>query len=442
MKETRTINLNGLVYNIDVDAYERLKSYLADIENRIAADLKDDVMQDVEARVGELFNKKLFAAGVQVVDISMVNQVMDQIGAPTAFGEQINTAKVPSSKPKSAPKQHGCLRALGLVILILMALTILPVLIPVLLALGIGGVALSAVGLHLLPLFLAIGIPIFVIVYLIVHWIRNRKAPKATFWIVCVVAWLLSLVWCGHSVQNIARDLAIPGIAGLHNAISGIATLCNPDFGFNNDDDDAEMMDQMCMLADFDGIHVSGSATLNLTQGDEYSVLLRSSNLANVKTEVRDSVLMIDNSDMRYGKLEVNVTMPKLNTICVQGASEVETVGAFSGDDLFMEIEGAGKVDMELHFAEIEIKTEGAADVDLEGTADYLNITTLGAADVEAEDLVAQRVKVNCAGGTKAKVNCQQTLSAQAAGASKIRYKGNPNIEKQISVGASSIKAL
>ena len=31
MNETRTINLNGLVYHIDNDAYQTLKEYLQDI---------------------------------------------------------------------------------------------------------------------------------------------------------------------------------------------------------------------------------------------------------------------------------------------------------------------------------------------------------------------------------------------------------------------------
>ena len=38
MKETRTINLNGLVYHIDYDAYQELRDYLQDIELRLPQD--------------------------------------------------------------------------------------------------------------------------------------------------------------------------------------------------------------------------------------------------------------------------------------------------------------------------------------------------------------------------------------------------------------------
>ena len=61
MKETRTINLNGLVFHIDNDAYVALSGYLQDIELRLPADEKQEVMADIEARIAELLQSALFA---------------------------------------------------------------------------------------------------------------------------------------------------------------------------------------------------------------------------------------------------------------------------------------------------------------------------------------------------------------------------------------------
>ena len=55
-------------------------------------------------------------------------------------------------------------------------------------------------------------------------------------------------------------------------------------------------------------------------------------------------------------------------------------------------------------------------------------------------DLVAQVMHVNCAGASKAEVNVVRELWAQAAGASKITYKGTPTIKQGIAVGESVIK--
>ena len=92
MKETRTINLNGLVYHIDYDAYQLLRDYLHDIELRLPQDDRQEVMTDIEARIAELLQKALFAKNVQVVNVQMVQSVKEQIGAPSEFG--------PNRRPK------------------------------------------------------------------------------------------------------------------------------------------------------------------------------------------------------------------------------------------------------------------------------------------------------------------------------------------------------
>ena len=64
MNETRTINLNGLVYHIDCDAYQLLREYLQDIEQRLPQEDRQEVMTDIEARIAELLQKALFARNV------------------------------------------------------------------------------------------------------------------------------------------------------------------------------------------------------------------------------------------------------------------------------------------------------------------------------------------------------------------------------------------
>jgi isocitrate dehydrogenase kinase/phosphatase len=66
MKETRTINLNGMAYHIDYDAYQVLREYLSDIELRLPMDDREEVINDIEARIGELLQNALFAQNKQV----------------------------------------------------------------------------------------------------------------------------------------------------------------------------------------------------------------------------------------------------------------------------------------------------------------------------------------------------------------------------------------
>lgn len=98
MKKTCTINLNSSVYNIDEDAYERLNSYLNDVRSRLDENEADEVMQDIEARVGELFTERLINSR-NVVDVADVEAVMERLGSPDSFGP---TVEQPSGKSKTS----------------------------------------------------------------------------------------------------------------------------------------------------------------------------------------------------------------------------------------------------------------------------------------------------------------------------------------------------
>ena len=121
MKETRTINLNGLVYHIDYDAYQLLRDYLHDIELRLPQDDRQEVMTDIEARIAELLQKALFAKNVQVVNVQMVQSIQEQIGAPSEFG--------PNRRPKvkvDKSQNSGCGRVFSIVLNVILAILALP----------------------------------------------------------------------------------------------------------------------------------------------------------------------------------------------------------------------------------------------------------------------------------------------------------------------------
>jgi hypothetical protein len=58
---------------------------------------------------------------------------------------------------------------------------------------------------------------------------------------------------------------------------------------------------------------------------------------------------------------------------------------------------------------------------------------------VDAEDLIVQNMHINCAGASQAEIHVVRELWAQAAGASKISYQGNPSIKQKMAVGGSFI---
>lgn len=84
MKQTLTVNLNGLVFHIDQDAYNTLNTYLEAVRKQIGSS-EEEIMADVEARIAELLTDMLRHKGSQVVNNFMVGQVMEQLGRPEDF---------------------------------------------------------------------------------------------------------------------------------------------------------------------------------------------------------------------------------------------------------------------------------------------------------------------------------------------------------------------
>ena len=86
MKKTLTINLSGVVFNIDEDAYEVLNEYLRKLEIQFSDEDGKEVMRDIEARLAELFGNALKSGNRNVVTITDVNSVIEQLGTAEEIG--------------------------------------------------------------------------------------------------------------------------------------------------------------------------------------------------------------------------------------------------------------------------------------------------------------------------------------------------------------------
>ncbi len=103
MKTTITVNLGGLVFHIDDDAYEMLNTYLIAIEKQFASeDERKDIMTDIETRLAELFTE--FLDGKRdVIMKEDVSKVIEILGQPEDFIEEEPTTE--QSKKKSTTYQ-------------------------------------------------------------------------------------------------------------------------------------------------------------------------------------------------------------------------------------------------------------------------------------------------------------------------------------------------
>ena len=86
MNKTLTINISGIVFNIEEDAYENLKNYLAQIKRHFQNEEGcDEIVADIESRLAELLKSKT-GASKQVLLNSDVEEAINVMGKPEDFG--------------------------------------------------------------------------------------------------------------------------------------------------------------------------------------------------------------------------------------------------------------------------------------------------------------------------------------------------------------------
>ena len=85
MKKTISIHLTGFVFNIEEEAYTILQEYLDDIrKNLIIEEGCDEIMEDIELRIAELFHERIGSTKEVIVQKDILD-IMEILGNPTDF---------------------------------------------------------------------------------------------------------------------------------------------------------------------------------------------------------------------------------------------------------------------------------------------------------------------------------------------------------------------
>ncbi|WP_158991833.1 PspC domain-containing protein [Mucilaginibacter sp. L196] len=86
MNKTIIININGIVFHIEEDAYEILKNYMTDVKRHFSNSADSlEITTDIENRVAEMFNELLANENKQVIVEQDVHTVIEQMGRVEDF---------------------------------------------------------------------------------------------------------------------------------------------------------------------------------------------------------------------------------------------------------------------------------------------------------------------------------------------------------------------
>ena len=170
----------------------------------------------------------------------------------------------------------------------------------------------------------------------------------------------------------------------------------------------------------FHSIDLRGAADVRVTVGAATSVSLTAGTetLQGIGTRVENDVLIIDSKPgWRWigdsGRLEVQIGMPVLNALAVNGAGNVTITG--------------------VHGAALALALQGTGNLTASGQTAALNARINGAGSMNLAQLVAGDASIVVNGTGSLAANVSGSLEATVNGVGSITYSGNPQkVESQI----------
>lgn len=193
----------------------------------------------------------------------------------------------------------------------------------------------------------------------------------------------------------------------------------------------------------FDRIDAHNGIKLLVTQGPEYRVVARGTQagLARLNVALTTDTLRVRN---RFGfwwgsrNVTLTVTVPELRELEASGACIVHLSGIDHPHSLSLEALGATVIKFHGRVQRLRAEATGASRIQAEGACQHLDAEAVGASTFAAFGLEAQTARVEAVGASNAQVFVTHELSAEAVGASNIRYRGNP-VTRLDTAGASSV---
>lgn len=195
-----------------------------------------------------------------------------------------------------------------------------------------------------------------------------------------------------------------------------------------------------------DSIVIGSAFQVTLSLGDEPSLVLRTDdNLVDridIGVEAGTLSLGLDGG-VRDATLQADLTVPasSLTSITLSGAATLTGTDPLESPTLSLSLEGASRAFLVLATDELEVSAQGASVVNASGSATSLRASAAEASSLALEQLAADSAVVDADGASSVRVSVSGELDVTAAGASSVRYAGDPEIVGRDVSGASTVQA-
>jgi len=102
MKKTISINISGVIFHIEEDGYDKLKSYLTTVQQYFSTyEDSQEIIADIEARIAEIFLGKV-NAGKQVITVEDVEMTVLDLGTDYPKPENLTSIPLGGARPQGS----------------------------------------------------------------------------------------------------------------------------------------------------------------------------------------------------------------------------------------------------------------------------------------------------------------------------------------------------
>lgn len=194
----------------------------------------------------------------------------------------------------------------------------------------------------------------------------------------------------------------------------------------------------------------------NLSLNVPAKILIIQDSSSKVEIEIDDNLLNaiyvgVENETLNISserglcprKLEISVISPFLNSIEVNGSSDIIAQTPIHTNDFAIKINGSGDIQIDSIKAQsVNIKINGSGDIRLGGVTDTFVAIINGSGDLFALNLAAKNVDVKANGAGDVYVNSLEKLNVNINGSGDLYYIGEPSVSDIKILGSGIAKKI
>lgn len=212
---------------------------------------------------------------------------------------------------------------------------------------------------------------------------------------------------------------------------------------------EGEITEEERLLPVYDELDVECSVNVFLHQDSKNeqskAIIKGQPNLIpNIKLDVSGDKLTVETDRcMNTTKtIEVHLYFPILTNINVESSANLYSEGRIKTNDLEIEIDGSGDVDLDVKTESLETTINGSGDIKLSGKTDEYDIEINGSGDVLAFDLSTKETEIEINGSGSCEVDVSESLDILINGSGDVKYKGSPEHVNQRINGSGEVQTV